>query len=280
MQGNIVLTSLAGLGLAPLGDYGGPTQTIALLPGSPALGAGTALNGITTDQRGEPLDVPVDIGAFQSQGFVLAAAPGTTPQSAPTGEAFANPLAVTVSAGTPSSRWSAASCRSPSPRDDDSGAGAVLSARNRGHRGRPSCPGHRHRQRPRRDLHRHGVDRRRPHSAPDHPHESPEQLVALNFSGLSDGASSSAPTTVTFTGTLASATQAPPPGETVAITLGGVTHQAVIGPGGAFTATFDTAGLNVAGSPYTDHLPVHQRRHLRLRTGRPAADGDAGRRRR
>ena len=41
--------------LAPLGNYGGPTQTMALLPGSPALGAGnTALipTGDTTDQRG------------------------------------------------------------------------------------------------------------------------------------------------------------------------------------------------------------------------------------
>src|SRR5262245_7746545 len=100
-QGNLVLASLAGLGLAPLGNYGGPTQTIALLPGSPALRAGTAVNGITTDQRGLPPDVPVDIGAVQSQGFVLTAAPGTSPQSAPTGEAFANPLVVTVVARNP-----------------------------------------------------------------------------------------------------------------------------------------------------------------------------------
>ena len=39
--GNIVLTNLAGPGLAPLGNYGGPTQTMALLPGSPAIGAGS-----------------------------------------------------------------------------------------------------------------------------------------------------------------------------------------------------------------------------------------------
>jgi len=84
------------LGLAPLGNYGGPTQTIPLLPGSPALGAGT---GVTTDQRGEPLHSPnPDIGAFQSQGFALTPAAGSTPQSAATGTAFANPLAVTVAA--------------------------------------------------------------------------------------------------------------------------------------------------------------------------------------
>ncbi len=54
--------------LAPLGDYGGPTQTIALLPGSPAIGTGIAVAGLTTDQRGFALDSPVpDIGAFQTQ---------------------------------------------------------------------------------------------------------------------------------------------------------------------------------------------------------------------
>jgi fibronectin-binding autotransporter adhesin len=70
--GNIVLTDLDGLGLSPLGNYGGPTQTIALMPGSLALGAGTAVAGITTDQRGMPLDSPVpDIGAFQTQPVLL-----------------------------------------------------------------------------------------------------------------------------------------------------------------------------------------------------------------
>ena len=52
--------------LAPLGDYGGPTQTMALLPGSPAIGAGIVGAGITTDQRGVPRGSVVDIGAFQA----------------------------------------------------------------------------------------------------------------------------------------------------------------------------------------------------------------------
>ena len=69
---DIVLSSLTALGLAPLGNYGGPTETIALLPGSLAIGAGVKENGIDTDQRGEPLDSPSpDIGAFQSQGFTF-----------------------------------------------------------------------------------------------------------------------------------------------------------------------------------------------------------------
>ena len=63
---NIILPpSLAGLGLAPLNFYGGPTQSMALLPGSMAIKAGTA-SGITTDQRGFPLDSAVDIGDSRS----------------------------------------------------------------------------------------------------------------------------------------------------------------------------------------------------------------------
>ena len=39
--------------LAPLGNYGGPTQTMPPLPGSPAIGAGSvAANTFATDQRG------------------------------------------------------------------------------------------------------------------------------------------------------------------------------------------------------------------------------------
>ena len=47
------LVGVADPGLAPLGDYGGPTETMALLPGSPAIDAGTSGPGISaTDQRG------------------------------------------------------------------------------------------------------------------------------------------------------------------------------------------------------------------------------------
>jgi hypothetical protein len=100
-HGNIVLTSLTDLGLAPLGDYGGPTQTMALLPGSAAIGQGTAVTGLTTDQRGEPLASPPDLGAFQSQGFTMTAVPGSTPQSAGINTSFSNPLAVAVTANNP-----------------------------------------------------------------------------------------------------------------------------------------------------------------------------------
>ncbi|KAA1257883.1 putative outer membrane protein PmpB precursor [Rubripirellula obstinata] len=54
-------------GLAGLAENGGPTRTIALLAGSPALGAGDAGN-LTIDQRGtaRPQGGATDIGAFES----------------------------------------------------------------------------------------------------------------------------------------------------------------------------------------------------------------------
>ena len=88
--------------LAPLGNYGGPTQTMALLPGSPAIDAGSSGAGIpATDQRGESRVGGVDIGAFESQGFTFTVVPGSTPQTSNIGTAFANPLAVTVTANNP-----------------------------------------------------------------------------------------------------------------------------------------------------------------------------------
>lgn len=57
-------------GLAPLGDYGGPTKTMPPLPGSPAIDMGEA-SSFTSDQRGKTLpflNAP-DAGAVESQGF-------------------------------------------------------------------------------------------------------------------------------------------------------------------------------------------------------------------
>jgi len=57
--------------VAPLGNYGGPTQTMPPLPGSPAIDAGSdsITNLYTTDQRGQPRlsSVQVDIGAVEYQ---------------------------------------------------------------------------------------------------------------------------------------------------------------------------------------------------------------------
>ena len=81
--------------LAPLGDYGGPTQTMALLPGSPAINAGTSTGAPATDQRGISRVGAVDIGAFESRGFTIAATSGSG-QTTPILTAFALPLTATV----------------------------------------------------------------------------------------------------------------------------------------------------------------------------------------
>jgi hypothetical protein len=89
--------------LAPLGDYGGPTQTMALLDGSPAIGAGVynTFASAAIDQRGvvRP-QVSSDMGAFESQGFSITATTGSG-QTAGTGQPFAAPLVATVTANDP-----------------------------------------------------------------------------------------------------------------------------------------------------------------------------------
>ena len=92
--------------LGSLGNYGGPTETIPLLPGSPAIDAGSnALipAGVTTDQRGLPRIVNgiVDIGAFESSGFTITVTSGSG-QSTGVLTAFSAPLVVTVTANNPS----------------------------------------------------------------------------------------------------------------------------------------------------------------------------------
>lgn len=77
--------------LSALADNGGPTQTMALSSGSPAIDAGTDSVALTTDQRGFPRPYGVtDIGAFELQptysisGYVrtssLAPVPGVSIQ--------------------------------------------------------------------------------------------------------------------------------------------------------------------------------------------------------
>lgn len=91
--------------LAPLGNYGGLTQTMALLPGSPAIDAGNnALipAGITTDQRGDPRIVNgrVDIGAFESSGFTIQVVCGDN-QCAPLNSTFSEYLVAEITANDP-----------------------------------------------------------------------------------------------------------------------------------------------------------------------------------
>ncbi len=91
-NGNLI--GMAGAAIDPLlgalANNGGPTQTMALLAGSPALAAGAIFNDasrnpITTDQRGAPrVAGGVDIGAYQSPtvGSIDRLIPATSPANA------------------------------------------------------------------------------------------------------------------------------------------------------------------------------------------------------
>jgi uncharacterized repeat protein (TIGR01451 family) len=87
--------------ISPLSDYGGFTQTMALLPGSPAIDAGHSIHCSSTDQRGVLRDDPdgCDIGAFESGGFTLTV-DGGTGQSTNVETVFPSPLALTITANT------------------------------------------------------------------------------------------------------------------------------------------------------------------------------------
>ena len=99
VNGNIV--GVANPLIAPLGDYGGFTKTMPLLPGSPAIDAGKATGAPSIDQRGLGRVGVVDIGAFESQGFIFTLVSNSSPQTARVGSAFANPLSVRVTANNP-----------------------------------------------------------------------------------------------------------------------------------------------------------------------------------
>lgn len=86
--------------LAAFGTYGGSVPTIPLLPGSPAIDAGS---GVLKDQRGVAAVGRRDIGCFESRGFRVSlptANSGSGQVTAPN-SAFALPLTVQVSANYP-----------------------------------------------------------------------------------------------------------------------------------------------------------------------------------
>ncbi|MBF2066600.1 MAG: filamentous hemagglutinin N-terminal domain-containing protein, partial [Calothrix sp. C42_A2020_038] len=80
--------------LTNLGNYGGATQTMALLPGSPAINTGDP-SVTTDDQRGFNRVGETDIGAFESGGFTITG----NNQSNVVNTSY--PVTVTVTANTP-----------------------------------------------------------------------------------------------------------------------------------------------------------------------------------
>ena len=88
-NGNRLQVASGDLMMTTLGEFGGPTPTLALLPGSLAIDA--AAGGAAIDQRGIARnfgDAP-DIGAFESRGFNLTKLAGDN-QSATLGSAFSD----------------------------------------------------------------------------------------------------------------------------------------------------------------------------------------------
>jgi predicted outer membrane repeat protein len=90
--------------LTALGNYGGPTQTFALRPRSPAIDAADSASCADAlvagkDQRGAPRDQDsgCDLGAFESRGFALAITSGATQDTFPN-TAFPAPLGVRLTA--------------------------------------------------------------------------------------------------------------------------------------------------------------------------------------
>jgi hypothetical protein len=67
--------------LGPLQDNGGPTPTMALLPGSPALNAGDPAQLDVADQRGVVRSGGVNIGAFQASASSFILTPPDTAQA-------------------------------------------------------------------------------------------------------------------------------------------------------------------------------------------------------
>jgi hypothetical protein len=103
VNGNQVGVSNPGLG--PLADNGGPTQTVALLPGSPAIdhGGNAYVNAGETDQRGftRIVNGTADIGAFEVQAASNGQPPAITSASANPNPVTGTTTQLTVTATDP-----------------------------------------------------------------------------------------------------------------------------------------------------------------------------------
>jgi parallel beta-helix repeat protein len=232
--------------LSPLGNYGGPTETIALLPGSPAIGSGVATSGITTDERGITIGSSPDIGAFYSEGFTITVVPGSTPQLAGTGNAFNVPLGVTVTpvdpldpvvggvisyTATTSGSGASATFNSPTGTIDSTGVAGVTATAN-GSLGTFTVT-----------------------ASVSGPTDSTATFTLTNvaplfFTGIVSPQTVAEGSNVTFSGVLSSSTGSPV-GETIAITVDGFTQDAIIASNGSFTTTFNTSDINASSAPYT-----------------------------
>jgi filamentous hemagglutinin family protein len=80
--GDLELSGAITTALASLGNYGGPTQTMALVVGSPAYLAGGPVGSVTTDQRGVARGSTISIGAYDVAPSLLSTVVNTTADTA------------------------------------------------------------------------------------------------------------------------------------------------------------------------------------------------------
>lgn len=85
--------------LGPLANNGGPTETIALLPGSPAIGQVLGADCPATDQRGDPRGNPCDIGAYDTDTGRLMNQTITFTSTPPANGIVRGPYTVTATGG-------------------------------------------------------------------------------------------------------------------------------------------------------------------------------------
>ncbi|MFO0954222.1 MAG: choice-of-anchor Q domain-containing protein [Isosphaeraceae bacterium] len=236
--------------LAPLGFYGGPTQTMPPLPGSPAIAAGsTSLipNGVTTDQRGKgrTLNGTVDIGAVETQGYTLTRTGGNS-QTALGGAAFASPLSVSVTANDVNDpvnggvisfagpATGASATFSPAKATIVGGAASSTATAN-------ATPG--------------SYNATASASGANTVAFALRNIVQPAFSGLTSATSTYGTASATFTGSLAAGTSAATGSVTVTISGNGITAlstSASLDATGHFSATINTAALPAnPTSPYT-----------------------------
>lgn len=95
-----------GAKLGALASNGGPTQTMALLAGSPAIDKGASVSAITTDQRGGPRPQPpggaYDIGAYEVGAVVdMSITKSASPSPATTGQPLTYTLKATNNGPSP-----------------------------------------------------------------------------------------------------------------------------------------------------------------------------------
>jgi hypothetical protein len=241
------LLNVSDPGLGPLGAYGGPTPTEPLLPGSPAIDAGTSGSGAPgTDQRGQGRVGAPDIGAFESQQFMLAVTVGSTPQSAELGTAFTNPVGVIVTAknpiepvagGTvrfvvsPSAGGASATLDPPGTATiDDQGEASITATANQ-------------------VLGQYTVAASSSGASPAVVTFNLSNVLQPVFSGLASPTITYGTPSVNLSGTILAGGTIVPPGS-VDITFNGLKVTAAIEPNGSFTANFATGSLDVHESPY------------------------------